>query len=908
MKSIQTKLILVISAIIIVVISAFLFTAIFRTNAILNDDSKKILASVADYYANVIDDKFRSTEQSVGTIFNYANKRAETYTAFLEDEAERDKYTYDVSELGKSIAENTRGAMAVYLRYNPDDYGPISGFWYTINLTDDSWQPSVPTDMSLYEKDDLEHVGWYYIPVEAGEPMWMDPYYNANLGVDMISYIIPYYYNGYTVGIIGMDISMELLKESVSEITLYDTGHAFLIDKKGNVIYHEDYPDGISYDSLPENDRKYFEKILGMGLDVPELITYRKNNEQKLILKELKNGMILGFYAPVDEINAPQHSFMLQLLVISGIIIVLAIFLGLIWVKSVVKPLKKMTSVAEHYANGDFSEPMSTESNDEIGILSRSLQTMSTSLQDQIRIADSANRAKSDFLANMSHEIRTPINSILGMNEMILHEAKEKDILEYSLNIQTSGNTLLSLVNTILDFSKIEDGKMEIIEANYGLASLLNNLVVSIQDRFTAKGLLFDVEIDENLPSVLCGDDIRITQIIMNLLTNAAKYTEKGNVRFAVSEAGRNEDNIDIAISVKDTGIGIREEDLGRLFESFERLEQKRNRNIEGTGLGMAIVNRLLAMMGSELKIESVYGVGSEFSFILRQKIVDTRPIGKMSEKLENSAKLKTHTIDLRIENANILVVDDNKMNLKVAANLMKLYGIVPDIANSGQEAIDMIREKHYNIIFLDHMMPKMDGIETLQNIRENRLLSVDTKVIALTANAIVGAKEMYLEKGFDDYLSKPIEIGKLEEILVRYLPKEMCKRETVGEKAEEEEPEDMIEALSKNGINTENGLRNCAEDRELYIEILDSFIEEQPENSSKIRKDFETKNINDYRIRVHSLKSNAKTIGADELSEKALAQEMAAKQEDMAAIEAGVDELLKMYKQVADVIAKAKR
>ena len=956
MKSIQTKLIFVISSIIIVVILAFLITSTLRTNAILDDDSKDILSKTADYYANVIDDNFRSTEQSVGTIFNYANKRAETYTRFLEDENERNKYTYDVSELGKSIAENTRGAMAVYLRYNPDDYGPISGFWYTINIDDRSWQPSVPTDMSLYDRNDLEHVGWYYIPVATGKPMWMDPYYNANLGVDMISYIIPYYYKGYTVGIIGMDISMDLLKESVANVTVYETGRAFLIDKKGNVIYHEDYPDGINFPDLPESDQEYFTNVLNQRLNIPIVFSSRIGTKQKLILKELKNGMILGIYAPIQEINAPQQSLMGRQLFISVAILILGILITLVWVKTITSPIQRMTAVAENYANGDFSEKMGVQSKDEIGILSRSLETMSSSLQEQIKIADSANRAKSDFLANMSHEIRTPINSILGMNEMILHESTENEIQEYSSNIQMAGKTLLSLVNTILDFSKIEDGKMEIIPVNYSTSSMINNLVISILERAKAKGLNFIADISETLPSMLCGDDIRITQVIMNLLTNAVKYTEKGTVRLTIKEQERIGDKIRLFISVKDTGIGIKEEDLGKLFESFERIEEKRNRNIEGTGLGMAIVNKLLPMMGSELRVKSTYGKGSEFSFELRQRIVDERPIGNYVELLHRSADQPKHKVRLKVEGAHVLVVDDNDMNLKVAKNLLKLFGIIPDLASSGAEAIDKIRENEYHVVFLDHMMPKMDGIETLEKLREEKLLKKDTEVVALTANAIVGAKEMYMDAGFNDYLSKPIDISKLEEMLVKYLPDDLfvkeemmedAKKETQDEaKAEAEvkeeavteafdsddnydddddapleffpegeddddaepdaKPEDPIGELSKLGINTEKGLSYSAEDKDLYLELVTDFAESATEKAVTIRNDYKSNDIRNYQIRVHALKSNARMIGADDLSELALEQEMAAKADDKNVIDKGVNKLLDSYILTAAEIKKA--
>lgn len=924
MKTIQGRLFFFTFIIITVVIAAFLISSTTRTNAILNDDSQDILISAADYNANVIDDNFRSTEQSVGTIYNYAQKRAETYSSFLKSEEERDKYTYDVSELGKSIAENTRGAMAVYLRYNPDDYGPTAGFWYTINLSDNSWQPSVPTDMSLYEKDDLEHVGWYYIPIANRKPMWMDPYYNANLGVDMISYIIPYFYDEYTVGIIGMDISMDLLKESVSKVKVYDTGHAFLIDKKGNVIYHEDFPKGKDFKDLSEEDQKYFKSILDIKLNEVTVFKAHNGKAQKIILKELKNGMILAVYAPSEEIDAPRRTLLIQQLIISALIVIAALAVANFWVRSLTGPLKKMTRVAEHYADGDFSEQMSVKSKDEIGILSRSLQTMSTSLQEQIQLADTANKAKSDFLANMSHEIRTPINTILGMNEMILHEAEEPQIIDYSSNIQNAGKTLLSLVNTILDFSKIEDGKMEIIPVNYGTASVINNVVVSIMERAKAKDLEFVADVDENLPSIMWGDDIRITQIILNLLTNSVKYTERGTIKFTIREKSREGDGIDLFISVKDTGIGIREEDINKLFESFERIEEKRNRNIEGTGLGMSIVNRLLDMMGSRLEVNSTYGKGSEFSFVLHQKIVDERPIGNYTERLHRVAGASSSKTRLYAKGADILVVDDNEMNLKVARNLMSLNGIVPDIANSGADAIEMIKGKHYHIVFLDHMMPKMDGIETLHKLREQDILPSDTTVIALTANAIVGAKDTYLGAGFDDYLSKPIDLSKLEDLLIKYLPAGICKidDETSEEETDDEvlefspddgsdtaEPEtgyaDRLKELAGMGFNTEAGVGYCAGDEDFYFEMLRTFADEWEEKSEAIRADFENSDIGDYQIRVHALKSTAKTIGADALSALALEQENAAKAEDIKAIENGVKLLLDSYSYAVNNIRK---
>ncbi|MBR6316058.1 MAG: response regulator [Lachnospiraceae bacterium] len=773
MKSIQTKISFVIIGITVLVTVGLLITVTSRTKSILDKDSEEILEISAEKCANAIDDRFNSTEQSVDTIYNYAIKRAETYNQFLTSEPQRDMYTHDIAELGKSIAENTRGAMAVYLRYNPDDYGPTDGFWYTINLDDGSWVSSEPTDMSLYEKDDIEHVGWYYVPVEAGRAMWMDPYFNKNLGVEMISYIIPYYYQNYTVGIMGMDISMELLREVTKEISVYDTGRAFLMTANGDLIYHEKFPDGKDYDQLSQQDKQYVDTMMNAELEKAWVYKGEDGISRKVILRRLRNGMILGVYAPLSEINQPQNSLIWQILIIAFIIMCITILLSIYTIRTVIEPLKKMTEVADRYANGDYSMTMKTGGDDEVGVLSRSLQAMSTSLTMQIRIADAANRAKSEFLANMSHEIRTPINAILGMNEMILREADNPDILDYSYNIRSAGKTLLSLINSILDFSKIEDGKMELMNVSYDTADLITNLYNSISERARSKGLTFTLDIDRNLPTTLLGDDVRLTQIIMNLLTNAVKYTKKGSVTLIMKDEGHEGNLIELFVAVKDTGVGIKEEDMKKLFESFERIDEKRNRNIEGTGLGMAIVTRLLDMMDSELVVDSQYGKGSEFSFTINQQIVDALPIGDYEERMKHASVQRTENRTMRIKDTSILVVDDNEMNLKVFRNLMKIYGVKPDTAGGGAEAIEMIKNKHYDLIFLDHMMPGMDGIETLRILRDEKLVPEDTPVIALTANAVTGAKETYLEAGFDDYLSKPLDVLQLEDKLLAYVAKD---------------------------------------------------------------------------------------------------------------------------------------
>ena len=386
--------------------------------------------------------------------------------------------------------------------------------------------------------------------------------------------------------------------------------------------------------------------------------------------------------------------------------------------------------------------------------------------------AESANEAKSAFLAQMSHEIRTPINAILGMNEMVLRESSEESIREYAENIKSSGRTLLSIINSILDFSKIEDGKMEIEEVRYETASMICDLENSIAERAKAKGLSLVIKADENLPRTLLGDDIRIKQVVTNLLTNAVKYTEKGSVTLTVKKLGEEDGRILMFVEVADTGIGIREEDISVLTESFKRVDMNHNRTIEGTGLGLAIVTGLLSKMDSRLEIDSKYQEGSRFSFKLSQKVVDTEPMGDYHNKTHMVTEEKKSEEKLSLPNVRTLVVDDNKMNLKVAGKLLSLFGIKADMVSSGREALEVLSEKQYDILFLDHMMPEMDGIEVLHEIKARSLVSEETAIIALTANAISGVREMYLSEGFDDYLSKPIEPAELESILRKYLVK----------------------------------------------------------------------------------------------------------------------------------------
>ena len=523
-----------------------------------------------------------------------------------------------------------------------------------------------------------------------------------------------------------------------------------------------------------------------------------------------------------------------------------------------------------------------------------------------------ASEAKTDFLANTSHEIRTPINAVLGMNEMILRESAKaekipdndpeamrqafKNIEEYAGNVDSAGNNLLSIINDILDFTKIEEGRMDVIEEEYQLSTLLNDVIKMIRFKALEKNLIFDTDIDENLPDRLWGDEVRVRQVITNLLTNAVKYTDTGKVTLTVKgdvseQAVDGHRLIRLFISVKDTGIGIKQEDIGRIFDKFERMDLEKNSTIEGTGLGLAITGNLLKMMGGEIKVQSVYGQGSEFSVMIPQRVISDEPIGDLnggSEKSHENKKIYHEAY--RAPDADILIVDDTRMNLIVAKEFLKDIRVRIETASGGAEAVSMAGSKKYDVIFMDQRMPGMDGIEAMHCIKKQADgPNTHTPVICLTADAVIGAKERYLSQGFDDYLTKPINSAALERMLKKYLPEdkvipvqegafdEGSESETTTA-ADEQYENGFFESLKEANIDVRKGMANCGMDERFYRSILAEFLRSSYENMGKINELVHKSKIKDYAVLIHALKSTSATIGAVRLSALSASLEKAAK------------------------------
>ena len=527
-----------------------------------------------------------------------------------------------------------------------------------------------------------------------------------------------------------------------------------------------------------------------------------------------------------------------------------------------------------------------------------------TKEEELIIEADAANKTKSLFLANMSHEIRTPINVVLGMNEMILRESRQPEILGYAKDISKAGNGLLAIINDILDISKIEEGKFKIIDKEYDFVDLIRDNYNAMILGMEGKGLGYKLEIDPNIPRKLYGDDVRTRQILTNLISNAIKYTNEGTVsiKVGVKRIGGNE--IQLLFEVADTGRGIKEENMQNLFMAFQRLDERMDRKIEGTGLGLAITKSIVDEMKGSIRVESEYGVGSTFYVMIPQKVIDDTPIGDIDlESFKVNEIEEVKPTQFVAPSANILAVDDTKLNLQVVSKLLSRTMVNVDTAESGYECLEMIKIKKYDIILLDHMMPGLNGVDTLKEIKKDEAqhLNADTPVIMLTANAIVGMEEQYLEMGFDGYLSKPIKGSVLEDTVRRFLPEDIVfavneedvsfldeegenssddnrslNNEATGAENKKVLPNDVFIRNAKKHLDVESALQYSAGDEKFYMTMVESFVEES--RMAELDKLFEQKDYENYQIMVHGIKSTALMIGANELSERAKEMEFALK------------------------------
>ena len=721
---------------------------------------------------------------------------------------------------------------------------------------------------------------WYTAAVEgAGEIVIVSPYLDAQTG-DIVISICRQLTDKRDV--LSLDMTMNNIQDMMKDLKIRGKGYGFIVNRDGMIIAHADDARKGAYLNETEEEKEFMRRVQETREGYFE--TDIEGKASTVFVRPILNQWYVIIAISNEELYAEHwKQLTVNVLICSLIFILIAIF----------------------YYLGNRNEQNFSRRMEEMKMEEQRQAYETRVLKLEKEAADQANKAKSDFLAEMSHEIRTPINAVLGMNEMILRECDRaedalsdtdredafRSISSCAANIENAGNNLLSIINDILDLSKIESGKMEIAEGNYELSSLLRDVSNMFSFRAHEKGLEYGIDVDRTIPDALYGDKVRVRQVIINLLSNAVKYTDKGSIRLDVRCAEKSfaaGDTVTLKITVSDTGIGIREEDIRILFDKFQRLELERNSTVEGTGLGLAITRSLLNMMGGSISVESEYGKGSSFTVTLPQKVVSGEPIGSMQDAgTKSGSGVKKRRVSFMAPGARILVVDDTRMNIEVVIGLLKNTEVRTDTAQSGPEALELLKTTTYDVIVMDQRMPGMDGTEVLHRLRGMaESPNAHKPVICMTADAIIGAREKYTAEGFDDYLSKPVSSDMLLKTLLKYLPKEKVAE---VRRAEEAAPVNgpvtggggRYRPLLDANVSPETGLDYCQEDRTLYETLLEEYARSAGEKQQSMEKCFEAGDWRQYDVLVHALKSTSRMIGAESLAKAAEALEKAAKEED---------------------------
>ncbi len=742
---------------------------------------------------------------------------------------------------------------------------------------------------------------WYLNALSAhGEATMLSPYVDAQTD-DLVISISRMLSDG--INVISVDFMMNHIQEIISTLQIKEKGYGFIVDRNGLLIAHRDPDKQGRLLTADEENLEFFDQILAVENGSFEITV--DGRQSTAFVRRIMDQWYAVIAIDNEELMTEMHQQLLINVLICSLIFALIAFFFFI-----------SRRTEQNYSSR--IEQMRVEEQ------KQAYEAKALLLEKEA--ADRSNQAKSEFLANMSHEIRTPINAVLGMNEMILRETfaaqDEADpkqwrgavgrIRSCARNIGNAGNNLLSIINGVLDFSKIEAGQMEISNAEYSLRSVLTDVCSMISFRTRNKGLDLRTEVEESIPDRLLGDEIHVRQIITNLMSNAVKYTERGSIQLSVraSESARKPgETITLMITVRDTGIGIRQEDISRIFEKFQRINLEKTGTVEGTGLGLAITQKLISMMNGEIRVDSEYGKGSAFTVRLPQTIASGEPIGPFRPEYEPELpETEPYHESFRAPDARILIVDDTRMNLMVAVGLLDKTGIRIDTAGSGADAVKAAGSTAYDLILMDQRMPGMDGTEALRRIRgQAGGASRNTPVICMTADAVQGARDRYLTEGFTDYLSKPIDYKTLEDMLKKYLPENKLLLSAEGKASSSEAGETGVpgspDLLRKAGIRTEDGLRYCDGSEALYRTVLAEFLNSAEEKRQNLRQYYSAGDWRNYSVLVHSLKSISRTIGAQELSEAAAALEKAARENDTGTLFRMHEPMMRQYGRLTDTL-----
>ena len=841
---------------------------------------------------------------AVANIYEVGEDRITNVAARLENYLEMTKSTLWVTADTVDHMAHNGASPEDILRYITEEsenqeqhfdenYTGIYGYVMGTYLDGVGWTP--PEDFVPTTRD------WYRSAIEAGgETTIVSPYVDAQTNAVIIS-ISRMLSNG--TDVLSLDVMMNRIQEITADLQIKEKGYGFIVNRDGMIIAHQDESQKGRFLTEDETQRSFLETVLRVQEGNFETMLDGRRSTAFV------HQVLDQWYVVILVGNGDLYAEIWRQLTVN-VVICTVIFL----------------LIGFFYAFGYRNEKNYSRRIEEMRAEEQKQAYEARVLRLEKEAADQANQAKSDFLADMSHEIRTPINAVLGMNEMVLKESLQareavcpdpevsreafRNISGYALNIERAGKNLLSIINDILDFSKIEAGKFNVVEGEYRLSSVLNDVSNLIFFKAKEKGLDFVMDVDEMLPDGLYGDEVHLRQIITNLLNNAVKYTHRGEIRMDVRCAAEDRKEaggiLHLVVSVRDTGIGIKPDDLSKLFTKFQRVDLNTNSTVEGTGLGLAITQSLLELMNGTIRVESEYGAGSTFTVTLPQRIVSCEAVGSIRARSEErmlAVRYSGETFHAPL--ARILITDDTPMNLTVAVGLLKDTRMQIDTATGGEEALLLTEKTAYDLILMDQRMPKMDGVEALHRIRaQERGANRETPVICLTADAVIGARERYLAEGFTDYLSKPVEGQALKQVLMKYLPAEKL---TAVPKSVQAPPaasaEDGYAPLRGAGIDPEDGLRYSREDASLYSLLLREFASGAEEKARELERYYRARDWKNYAILVHSLKSSSRMIGASPLSERAADLEAAADEGRESDIRASHGALQEQYAAAAAAI-----
>jgi len=989
---------------------------VYNKTAEFADEKTKIFAVET---AKRVDDEFLNAQELIKVVEKYLSE-------IVPNTPQSQEMVMSWIEL---ILKATPYIHCIWFSFEPDLFIPKERFSRDFVKAGDSIIINSDVEDDYHNPEESP---WYYYPFTTGN-MWFESasFYDYDLGFGgkyVAGVSMPVSRDGKTVGVAGVDILYEENFRFIAERQIENERMLLLMTQEGEIVYSADSSlikksifdmDFKNKDLVRQNMIKDIEFNI---TDISPFFGVKSKMYFYPVSNTISRSEQLYLYAdlPVSVLfsEAKKTTRFIIIMSVLGILLFAAILFFTI--KRILKPIKMLTESANMIANGNLDVSLDSlidvhfstgkkDTKNEAHILFTALNDMKLRLSQTQKIK-AISKYKSDFLAKMSHEIRTPMNAITGMTELALRENMPHDAKEHILTIKQASSHLLSLINDILDLSKIESGKLEIIDAPYSFSSLINDVVSIIRMRIVDTNIRFVVNTDSRIPNALFGDETRIRQILLNILSNAVKYTQKGYISFAVFGEITEEDTVLLTIEVSDTGKGIKDEDIKKLFGDFVQVDLTSGKDIEGTGLGLAITKNLVAAMGGEIGVISKYQKGSTFTITLPQKILMPQPLAVVDKPEEKSAivyerrEVFANSIVCTVDNlgvecdyavddmefrvklkereytfifveshmyadvkkivsevnskakivqlmnfgdsiadrelnvivmpaysvsvanilngvsdlsyctnkdtivrfcapqARVLIVDDINTNLKIAQGLLSPYEMKIDLCSNGAKAINEIKTNRYDLVLMDHMMPVMDGVEATRSIRESDGdYYKNVPIVALTANAVYGMKEMFLENGFSDFISKPIDVVKLNAILEKWIPKEKKRIMTAKADFKKENGAD----INIDGVDVSLGLSRMGGNTEIYLRGLEVFSEDIQEVSRQIKSSLETGDTAAYTTYVHGLKGAAAAIGAVSLSEAARELEMAAKRQDKTFIEAHTPVLFEDLKALLSGIEK---